>query len=212
MDIVTPGQFAFNYTAADQDPSLLVAAKVYDITTGTPVFAALVAMAYAGFGSYTGRYTGTSGHTYLVVSAVYQDEDFSIPDPNRAPGAVCVQCNTASVTQFFYNYVNAEQQDTLHIAANLYDVSTGTPVLISKVPMTYVTLGAYVGAFTGSVSTNYQVVMVVYTDGTYSTPDPNFAPAADSCSPFVLGGLIVRNTIAKAILTGPSQAAVLKAV
>ena len=64
---------------------------------------------------------------------------------------------------------------TLFLAMQVWDI-TGTPVLVSQIPMPHVALGAYSAQFTPSANRLYQVINAVYTDGTYTVVDGNYAP------------------------------------
>ncbi len=190
MNVVLSGQvFNFSYSAFDQDPGLFVAASLYDVTTGTPVFVSKVGMVSVGLGVYSGNFTGVSGLTYLIVVAVYQDSGFTTLDTSRAASSSENQCVTSATTftqsLLAFDYTDYGQSSSLNIEAKVYNVTTGTPVLVGSVPMAHVFAGCYFGTFTGTVGQTYAVQKVVYSDPGYTTPDPNRAPAASHFQSFI---------------------------
>lgn len=80
---------------------------------------------------------------------------------------------------FPFDYTAFDERSDLFVSASIFDV-TGTPFLVQNVVMSHVFLGCYVGMFTGSIDRQYAIIKAVYTDGTYSTPDPNRAPGTDT--------------------------------
>lgn len=83
--------YGFNYVAADKQSGLNVAASIYDITSGTPVFVVKVPMVEVLAGSYAGVFTPQNGKVYDIISLVYTDPGFTILDPDRAPGTETLQ-------------------------------------------------------------------------------------------------------------------------
>lgn len=79
--------YSWNYTAADQDAGLNVAASIFDITSGSPVFVDQVPMEHVLVGSYAGFFTPESGKIYNIISLVYTDVGLTIVDVTRAPAA-----------------------------------------------------------------------------------------------------------------------------
>ena len=79
-----------------------------------------------------------------------------------------------------FNYAAFDRTANLFVAALIYDVTTGSPVLVgSIIPMPSEGNGAYVGSFTPTGGHFYLVIKAVYTDGTYSTPSPDWPPSAE---------------------------------
>lgn len=75
------------YTAYDLNNSLNVAAKIFDMTTGTPELLATLAMPSVGVnGGYLLSYQPASGHLYYVNMMVYTDGTFETPNSNYTPG------------------------------------------------------------------------------------------------------------------------------
>jgi hypothetical protein len=92
MSLIQAGlEFSFDYTAFDQDASLFVAAKVYDVTS-SPSLVATVPMSHVANGSYVGKFTGTDMHNYVIVKSVYTDGTYTTTDSDRSPGSESFQC------------------------------------------------------------------------------------------------------------------------
>lgn len=72
--------------------------------------------------------------------------------------------------------------DDLDVAAEIYDVSTGTPVLETTTAMTVVASGrfTYFGSFTADPDKKYVVVKSVFTDNTFATLDTNYMSGSDA--------------------------------
>lgn len=85
-------------------------------------------------------------------------------------------------TAFNFSYPAFNMASNLFVQASIYDVTTGTPSLVSTVAMTDTAFGVYSGDFSGQSGKVYLVIALVYTDGTYSTIDTTYAPWADSYS------------------------------
>lgn len=80
---------------------------------------------------------------------------------------------------FAFDYPTFDQMSGLFVRASIYEVTTGSPVLVTTVPMSEVQDGFYVGNFSGLSGKSYLVISLVYTDGTFSTIDINRPPNAD---------------------------------
>lgn len=75
---------------------------------------------------------------------------------------------------FNFDYTTYDGATGLDVAAQVWDNSSGIPgSLVSTVPMTHTSLGAYIGQFTPGDDKKYSVISTVYTDGTYATRDPD---------------------------------------
>lgn len=83
---------------------------------------------------------------------------------------------------FAFVYPAFDQLVDLDVAGLVYDVSSGSAVLLDTVPMVATELGVYVGVYTGTASKTYLVIAAVYTDDTYVTPDTDYAPWAECYS------------------------------
>jgi hypothetical protein len=99
MNIAYSGvPFGWDYTTYDQASGLYVAAKIYDITSGTAFYVTTLAMSNVYAGSYSAIYTGSAGKVYQIISNVYTDSGFTTLDTGRAPGCEVVQCVQPAAT------------------------------------------------------------------------------------------------------------------
>lgn len=96
-----------------------------------------------------------------------------------------------------FNYVVADQSTGLFIRATIYDITNGGPgVLVTTVNLFAMpgvgSPGSYAGVFTPDIDKVYNIVSMVYTDNTYSTIDPNFAPGCETVQSvnFATGGTL----------------------
>ena len=80
---------------------------------------------------------------------------------------------------FSLNYPTADQTSSLFVRANIYDISSGSAILLGFVNMTERIAGVYSALYTGASTKTYLAIATVYTDGTYATVDTNFAPGAE---------------------------------
>jgi hypothetical protein len=76
------------YTAWDYNNALNILAKIYDVTTGSPVFVENLVMTPLGFGGtyFKQAPTPPPGSTYVANMAVYTDSSFMIFNTNYTPG------------------------------------------------------------------------------------------------------------------------------
>lgn len=72
---------------------------------------------------------------------------------------------------FCFNYTAFDENASLFVRAQLYDVSSGTAVFLQNVVLTHIGLGCYSGNYTPGTDVSVLVIGVVYTDGTYTTVD-----------------------------------------
>lgn len=205
MDFVQAAvAFSFNYVAFDHDDDLFVAANVYDVSTGAAVFVEQVLMPSVALGLYTANYTGGGGKTYLIIAAVYTDEECTVPDTTRAPGAGVYQMLGETVTFLGFCFVAFNQEEDLFVQASIYNVSTGTPVLGDPVEMAHVALGVYFGSVDVEVGQAYEAISAVYTDDSFDTPDEAYAPACvslQSLTPPVINLLMQQYLTGENLLT-----------
>lgn len=76
-----------------------------------------------------------------------------------------------------FNYSTFDQTTGLHVAALIYDVTSGVPSLVgSAVAMTDHGDGTYFGSFTPLPNHAYLVITSVYLDPGFTTTDPNRSP------------------------------------
>lgn len=181
MIIVQPGEnFGFNYTAYDQSPSLFVAFSIYDASGGTPIFLEKVNGTYAGFGAYAANYLAQPGIKYLVIGLVYTSGSYATVDTTRAPFSEVYQADAETIVDLGFTYVTYNFAAGLSIQAKIYNTTTSSPVLQDTVDLEYVGFGIYYGHFTGTISENFQIIGVVYTDNTFTVVDFNYAPSSIS--------------------------------
>lgn len=81
--------------------------------------------------------------------------------------------------KFSFNYAAYDGASNLHLAASIYDITSGAASFVSKIPMTYVVNGAYFGTFQGTPGHTYLVITVVYLESGLVNIDPDRAPGAD---------------------------------
>src|SRR5512135_1479860 len=72
---------------------------------------------------------------------------------------------------------------TLNVAMSVYDVTGLSPVLVQgPSAMTIVHANTYQGKFTPITGHNYVIFKAVYTDGTFTVLDTNYAAGSESIS------------------------------
>lgn len=204
MIIIGSGQlFSFKYPAFDLDTNLFVQANIYDISTGVPNFVTQVAMTDVANGYYIGTYTGLPIKSYLVISVVYTDGTYSVVDTERAPDSDCYKSVDAALSFAAFEYGAYDLDDSLSVAGSVYDVTTGTPVFVSKLPMNNVFGGVYFASFSGTIDHIYEVAKIVYIDGTYMTVDTGRSPGSETIGLFQSVAAIIY-TFKEATLIGQS--------
>lgn len=87
-----------------------------------------------------------------------------------------------------FNYVAADQQDGLNVAASIYDITTGTPSFVSKTALQEIISGSYFGIFTPVIGKLYAVITLVYLDPGFTTLDPDRAPGTETIQAVDLSG------------------------
>lgn len=90
--------------------------------------------------------------------------------------------------KFAFNYAAYDQASNLHLAASIYDVTTGTASFVAQVTMSYTINGGYYGTYQGAPGHTYLVICVVYQDSGLTTIDPDRSPSAE-CYQAVSNGL-----------------------
>lgn len=178
MNLVQPNEnFGFNYTTFDQATSLFVAFSVYDSSSGSPIFLAKVPGVYTGGGAYAANYLALPGITYAVKGLVYHDSGFTSVDSSRAQFSDVYQSVQATVVSAGFTYNSYDFVSNLPIRAMIYN-TTSSPVLFTTTVMIPMGDGVYYGSFSAAISENFQIIGVVYTDNTYTTPNFNYAPSS----------------------------------
>lgn len=209
MKFIEPGQpFSFCYQAFDQVTDLFVQARVYDVSTGTPVLLDTVIMQSAGIGLYTGSYPAQSLTSYLVIALVYTSDLYTVIDTNRAPWAECYKSTDAPTSFMLFNYGAFDQYTGMDVAANIFDITTGDPVFVTQTPMSEVYAGVYFGSSNGNVPHCYAVNTSVYTDGTYTVVDTDRPSGSDVFELLEPG--VIFNFTPELILTGQSTYGILE--
>jgi hypothetical protein len=210
VELVTAGQtFSFNYTAFDQYSSLFIGFNIYDVSSGSAVFVALVHGAYSAFGVYSGTYLGVTGKTYLVIGLAYTDGTYTTASHNRSPSADIYQVASSTVTYLGFAYATYDLNSSLSLQATVYNLSSGSPVFVQTAVMTYVAFGVYFGSFTGTIGNTYQIAQAVYSTP-FSTVDPTRGAACDGFDCInITAGSVTYVQIQNATLTGQNLSAVL---
>lgn len=90
MIVKAGSPFSYNYTAFDQDDSLFVLARIWDVT-GAPVLVDSVEMENTEFGNYVGVFDPDADKTYSIVMVVFTDDTYTTPDDTRSPASITVQ-------------------------------------------------------------------------------------------------------------------------
>lgn len=90
MIVKAGAPFSYNYTSFDQDDSLFVLARIWDVT-GTPTLVDSVEMENTEFGNYFGTFIPLSNKTYSIVMVVFTDDTYTVVDDTRSPGSLTVQ-------------------------------------------------------------------------------------------------------------------------
>lgn len=85
----------FEYSAYDYNASVFPAMKIYDLSSGSPVLTATVAMSHVANGTYWGTFNfphSASGKNFLIQKSVYTDSGtFSILNNVYSPGSEFVE-------------------------------------------------------------------------------------------------------------------------
>lgn len=80
-----------------------------------------------------------------------------------------------------WNYTTADQQSGLFLAGSIYNITSGTPVFVTKINMTEIaSTGSYIGVFTPVAGLAYSILSLVYTDSGRTIVDTNRAPANET--------------------------------
>jgi hypothetical protein len=80
-----------------------------------------------------------------------------------------------------FEYSAYDLSTNLNVGMEIWDVTTGTPVIVgSVVPMTYVDKGTYFANYTFTANKIYVINKMVYTDNTFTTPLTTYSPGSES--------------------------------
>lgn len=89
-------------SSSDGRPDLFVAAKIYDNSSGTPIFVVLVPMTHVADGTYAGKFNPSAGKDYVVTNSVYTDGTYTTRDTDYGTGS-----------ESFYAEAQQQQQQTI---------------------------------------------------------------------------------------------------
>jgi len=93
---------------------------------------------------------------------------------------------------FNFNYATFDQQAGLYVAALIYDVTTGTPVLTgAPIAMVDQGNGVYTGTLTPQWSKAYLVIIAVYLDAGFTMPDTSRSPAAQNYESYAVNNRVL---------------------
>jgi hypothetical protein len=85
---VAPGGSPLVFEVTFDANDLNVAMSVYDTTGVSPVLVqGPTAMVLVADYTYSGKFTGSTGHTYVIIKAVYTDGSFVTLSPNYSQGS-----------------------------------------------------------------------------------------------------------------------------
>lgn len=181
-----------SYIAYDRASGLFVAAKIYDVTTGTPSLVQTVPLPYVANGLYSGSFTPLAGHNYLVISLAFTSNSYVTPDGTRAPNAINIDAPVADTSIINFNYAFYDQNSGDTVEATIYDVNDDTS---STQAMLYVAYGVFYGRYVGTVGKTYNI-------STVPSDTTDYSPSGDSFQCFYLGGATVTNIFQTATLFG----------
>lgn len=92
---------------------------------------------------------------------------------------------------FPIGYAAYDQEIALFIRAHVFNITSGLPVVVGTTDLVHEGFGAYSGRFVGGGNGDlYSVVSVVYTDGTYATPEPTRSPGKNELQFVDLGASV----------------------
>lgn len=171
-----------SYTAFDFSNALSVAAKIYDMSSGSPVLVQTSGLANLANGSYWFSFTPNSAKNYLANIAVYTDGTFTSLDSGYSPSDL--PFGTGASVLSYTSYI---AQSGLFIRAAIYDTTTGSAVFVQNLVLSLMVNGTYYGLFTVTAAHQYIASVAVYTDGTYTSINPLYTPT-DLEFPLATGG------------------------
>lgn len=200
--------FPFCYQTDDQETGLFVRALIYNVTTGSPVYESAVQMIGTSDGLYSGGFVSTASQSYFVIGLVYTDDTYMEIDETRSPWVECYKCTDAPLDLILMNYGAFDQNSSMLVAANIYDILTGSPVLVSQVPFIEVFAGTYFGSYIGIIGASYVVNTSVYTDDTYTEVDNDRPSGSDALQLSTASAIL--NITTPLTLTGQNAPALLE--
>lgn len=91
-------------------------------------------------------------------------------------------------SKYAFNYGTYDMASGLNVAASIFDISSGSPSLVSKVAMSEVLEGNYAGSFTPEDGKIYAVIVLVYTDPGFTTVDASRSPSIETIQSASISG------------------------
>lgn len=211
MQIVQPGQnFSFNYTDPFQRDTLFIRFEVWDVSA-TPALVATVNGQYTSNGSYMGIYQGVAGDQFMVIGLVYTDGTYTTIDTSAGQTTDVYQIvpSNGSITTLGFSYASYDYSSALHLRATIWNMTSGAPVSAGNATMAHVAHGVYFGNYVAVADSTYGALMVVYTSGSFATPDTNYSPGSPSFSALDLPVVIAVEGTAHLIGGGQGQTGVI---
>lgn len=81
---------------------------------------------------------------------------------------------------FPIGYAAYDQDATLFIRAHVFNITSGTPIVVGTVNLVHEGFGCYSNIFAGGADGDlYSICKIVYTDGTYATVETQRPPSKD---------------------------------
>lgn len=166
----------FDYPDPNKTSGLFVAAYIFDVSTGVAVFVTVAPMPEVAFGTYRGGFSGAFGRTYMVIALPFTDTGY-LTALGQSAVTRFFQFDRTAVTYLCWDYTSYDLSAALFIRANVYDTASG---LVATPNLVHVAFGAYFAPYNGTLGRSYQMLSLVYTDGTYATQDDSRAPASQT--------------------------------
>ena len=164
-----------SYTSWDALTSLYVQAKIYDMSSGTASLVGTYDLTSLKNGTYIYSFAATAGKKYLANIAVFTDGTYTTLDlPNHVPVDYEFSVNS---NQTVLTFTAFDASSGLYPQATVYDMSTGSPVLVGTFNLSYLVNGTYyTTAFQADPTKEYAVNISVYTSNTYGTLNSSYTP------------------------------------
>lgn len=213
--LINPNQsFPLTFSTIDATSSWDVAAKVYDVTTGTPVLVSTVTLSPTIVsGVYVGAFTPAADKAYFVITGVFTDGTFATPDTDYSPDSANFETYTTDTSILNFNYSAYDQNATLTISATVFNA---TDNIHSSVSLSHVAMGAYYGRFVGAVGKSYYIAKLA-TDLSYSPGSDEFqgydlaGGSGSGAGTITLPGIVTGDLTGSGDLTGNKLSGTLEA-
>lgn len=135
-------QNPLEYTAFDRSEDLSIAAKVYNVTSGSAVIDSTVALSHVVNGSYFANFQSDDAKDYIINIQPYTDSNYTASNTNYTPASLAIKARNV-----LFKYNTALSNFTFP----LYD-SSGSLVTGQTVTATRSLDGAAFAACANSVS------------------------------------------------------------